>query len=115
MKSAAIAQEAASFFGCSLPGIVLIWLAGFRDYRLTAYLVKHANPDAELNPLARLLIEAAGRDGLAILKFGALTTLTISAGLIRRKSPRAAERLIIAGVAVSIALSIWWDICILPL
>jgi len=92
-------------------GMCVVWTVGAGDYYLTVRLLEIGGPDSEVNPIARLVYELAGADGLLCFKIVTLLLATISVLLTRQSGLRRRANLIVAFmVIVSLVLAAWWEV-----
>lgn len=90
-------------------GIAFVWAVGVRNLVLSRSLITMTGLDAEMNLVARWAVEMGGTSALVIVKVSGLACFTLAVIYVRGKRRETDERLIVAGVAVSMALTFWWD------
>jgi hypothetical protein len=89
--------------------LAFIWLVGILDLRLTTWLVSVEGPDAEMNLVARGLMDRFGIDALFPLKLVPLAFFSITVLVVSRYRPTLTTPLLGGGMFVSAALALWWD------
>lgn len=89
----------------------IFWVAA-KDVHYTTRLVQLGGISAESNGLARALEAQYGAAGLSGLKIAALAVFLVAFLVCQARNRHWGRRLLLAGTALSVALSIWWDLAL---
>jgi len=90
--------------------LAAIWLQGVADYEMSRLLVGIVGPQAECNPLGRLLLGCAGTSGMLYLKLLGLGIYSaVVPGVVRTRA-RLGGAALGLGLGTYAALTLWWGV-----
>lgn len=95
-------------------GIAYVWCISVKDYQWSRWLIDTNGPEAELNRLARWLVEYAGSGALLYYKIALIGFFTVVAVLARHAygRRRLANGLIATTAVIYTLLGVWWGLAL---
>jgi len=90
--------------------MTLIRAQGFADYEVSRLLVGVLGPEAECNPLGRLLLAGAGTSGMLYLKLCRFGIYSAAVCAVLRTRARIGGAALGLGLGTYAALTLWWGI-----